>query len=77
MESIEIKIRVSQNCHCYKIKHSMELINNITYRSESCNSCVNYIKEKCREGLFDEIREIISMNWQDLKLLGGLILCQT
>ena len=62
MESNEMKIRVAQNCHGYKTKCSMELINSITYHSQSCRTCVNYIKEKCAEGLFDEIREMISIN---------------
>ncbi|MGH4122257.1 MAG: hypothetical protein ACREV6_04940 [Clostridium sp.] len=62
MVSSEIKMRVAQNCHGYRPKYYMGLMNSITYGSESCSSCVNYVKEKCTEGLFDGVREIISIN---------------
>ena len=62
MVSSEIKMRVAQNCHGYKTRYDMGFINSITYGSESCSSCVNYVKEKCTEELFDEIREIIRVN---------------
>ncbi|MBU3130612.1 hypothetical protein LGL55_24330 [Clostridium tagluense] len=62
MVSSEIKMRVAQNCNGYRPVYYMRLMNSITYGSESCSSCVNYVREKCTEGLFDEIREIISIN---------------
>ena len=62
MVSNEIKMRVAQNCLRYKTGYDLGLINSITYTSESCSSCVSYVKEKCTEGLFDEIREIIRVN---------------
>jgi len=62
MASSEIKARVAQNCHGYTTKYSMELINSITYGSESCNSCVKYMRGKCTEGLFDGIMEIVMIN---------------
>ena len=62
MVSSEIKMRVAQNCLRYKTGYDLGLINSITYMSESCSSCSSYVKEKCTEGLFDEIREIISVN---------------
>ena len=62
MVSSEMKMRVAQNCHGYESRYSMGLMNSITYGSESCSSCVNYSREKCTEGLFDEIREIIRIN---------------
>ncbi|HEY8888676.1 MAG TPA: hypothetical protein VIM70_00205 [Clostridium sp.] len=58
----EIKMRVAQNCHEYKTKYSMGLINSISFGPASCDGCVNYVKGKCADGLFDEIREIISVN---------------
>jgi len=69
MVSSEIKMRVAQNCHGYRPKYYMGLMNSITYGSESCSSCVNYVNEKCTEGLFDEIREIIMLNWLDFTLV--------
>ena len=62
MVSSDIKMRVAQNCHGYRNIYYMGLMNSISYESESCSSCVNYVKEKCTEGLFDEIREKIMIN---------------
>ena len=62
MVSSEIKMRVAQNCHGYRPRYSMGLMNSITYGSESCSSCVNYVRGKCTEELFDEIRETIRVN---------------
>lgn len=62
MVSSEMKMRVAQNCHGYRSKHDLELINSITYESESCSSCANYVRERCTDGLFDEIGEIIRVN---------------
>jgi hypothetical protein len=62
MISSEVKMRVAQSCHKYSPKYDLQLINSITYESESCSSCVNYMREKCTEGLFDGIREIIRVN---------------
>ena len=62
MVTNEMKMRVAQNCHGYRSKYDLQLINSITYESESCSSCINYVREKCTEGLFDEIREIIRVN---------------
>ena len=62
MVSSEMKIRVAQNCHKYKPRYELGFMNSISYGSESCNSCVNYVREKCTEGLFDEITKIISIN---------------
>ena len=62
MVSSEMKMRVAQSCHRYRSQHELELINRITYESESCSTCANYAREKCTEGLFEEIREIIRIN---------------
>jgi hypothetical protein len=62
MISSEIKRRVAQNCSGYSTKYYMGLINSITYESESCSSCINYVREKCLKELFDEILETISVN---------------
>ncbi|MGH4138785.1 hypothetical protein [Clostridium sp.] len=58
----DLQIRVAQNCHRYRPRYNLGLINSISFGSESCNSCVHYVKEKCAQGLFDEIREIIRLN---------------
>lgn len=62
MVSSEIKMRVAQNCHGYRTRYPMGLISSITYGSQSCSSCVNYVRGKCKEELFDEIRETIRVN---------------
>lgn len=62
MVSSEIKMRVAQNCHGYRARYYKGLMSSITYGSESCSSCVNYVKEKCAKGLFEEIRETIMLN---------------
>jgi hypothetical protein len=62
MVSSEIKTRVAQNCDRYRTGYDLGLINSITYMSQSCSGCISYVKEKCTEGLFDEIREIIRVN---------------
>ena len=62
MVSSEMKMRVAQNCNGYRTRYTVELTNSITYAAESCSSCVKYAREKCTEGLFDEIREIIRVN---------------
>lgn len=62
MVSSEMKMRVAHNCHEYRPRNEFRLMNSITFGSESCSSCINYVSEKCTKGLFDEIREIISLN---------------
>ncbi len=62
MVSNEIKMSVAQNCHGYRPRYPMELVNTITYGSKSCSSCSNYVRGKCIEELFDEIRETIRVN---------------
>ncbi|MBU3146821.1 hypothetical protein [Clostridium sp. CF012] len=62
MVSSELKMRIAQNCNRYTARDYMGLMNSISYGSESCSSCVNYVKEKCTEGLFDGIRETIMLN---------------
>ena len=62
MVSSDLEMRVAQNCNGYRPRYELGLINSITFGSESCNSCAYYVKEKCTEGLFDEIREIIRLN---------------
>ena len=62
MVSSEMKRRVAQNCHGYRSGYSMGLMNIITYESESCSSCVNFVRGKCTEELFDGIREMIRSN---------------
>ncbi|MBZ9684842.1 hypothetical protein G9F72_000385 [Clostridium estertheticum] len=62
MVSSDLKMRVAENCHGYRPIYYMGLMNSITYGSRSCSSCVNYVREKCIEELFDEIRETIMSN---------------
>jgi hypothetical protein len=62
MISSEIKMRVAQNCEGYRTSYGMEFINSISYGSESCSSCANYVRGKCIEELFDEVRETIRVN---------------
>lgn len=62
MVSSEMKIRVAQNCQGYNPKYEMGLMNSISYGSETCSSCVNYVREKCTVGLFDEIKKMITIN---------------
>jgi len=62
MISSELKMRVANNCNSYSPIYYMGLMNSITYGSESCSGCINYVKEKCTQGLFDEIRETIMIN---------------
>ncbi len=62
MVSSEIKMRVAENCHEYRARYYMGLMNSISYESESCVSCVNYVKERCTQGLFHEIMETIMLN---------------
>ena len=45
MISSEIKMRVAQNCLRYRTGYELGLINSITYMSESCSSCVSYVKK--------------------------------
>jgi len=62
MVTSEMKMRVAENCHRYKTKYNLELMNSITYRSESCGSCTYYLREKCTEELFNETWETIIIN---------------
>ncbi len=62
MVSSEIKMRVAQNCHGYRPRYGLEFMSSITYVSESCNSCSNYVRGKCVVELFDEVRETIRGN---------------
>jgi len=62
MLSSDLEMRIAQNCHGYRPRYNLGFINSISYGSQSCNSCVYYVKEKCTQGLFDEIREIIRAN---------------
>ena len=62
MLSSEIIMRVAQNCHGYRGRSDLALINSITYVSESCNSCVSNVRGKCTKELFNEIMETIRLN---------------
>ncbi|MCJ7688720.1 MAG: hypothetical protein MUO60_05295 [Clostridiaceae bacterium] len=62
MISSEVKMRVAQNCHGYRTRHCIELISSLSYGTESCSSCINYVRGECTEELFHEIRGIISIN---------------
>ena len=62
MVSNEIKIRVAQNCHGFRTSYFTELVSSITFGSENCSSCVNYVRGICTKELFQEIREIIRVN---------------
>ncbi|MGV8983948.1 hypothetical protein [Clostridium sp.] len=62
MVASDLEMRIAQNCHGYRPRYNLGLINSISFGSESCNSCIHYVKEYCTEGLFNEIREIIMVN---------------
>ena len=62
MVSSELRMRVAQNCDAYVSRHTLGVMNIITYESESCDSCINYERGKCIEELFDVIRETITVN---------------
>lgn len=61
MISIQDKIMVAENCEEYKPKVYI-LSANITALSQGCNTCVNYVNDKCSRKLFEEIEKKIKVN---------------
>lgn len=61
MISIQDKMIVAENCKEYKPKNYIEGLK-VSYLSNSCSNCVNFVNERCSKKLFDEIEGIINMN---------------
>jgi len=57
----EIKNIIAQNCNSYETK--FKIINMSVGRlCESCNNCINFRGDICSKGLFNEMKDIISIN---------------
>lgn len=57
----EMKNIIAQNCNSYETK--FQIINMSVGRlSESCSNCINFKRDVCSKGLFNEMKDIISIN---------------
>ncbi|MTK13623.1 MAG: hypothetical protein F8N39_16580 [Clostridiaceae bacterium] len=61
MISIQEKMLVAENCAEYKPK-VYTFNSNRSAISQGCNTCVNYINDKCNKELFEQIEEKIRIN---------------
>ncbi|HBC96557.1 MAG TPA: hypothetical protein DC034_07150 [Clostridium sp.] len=61
MISIQNKMVVAENCKEYRPKNDVMGLE-VSYISNSCNDCVNFVDEQCSKKLFDEIEKIVNMN---------------
>lgn len=61
MISIQEKMLVAENCEEYKSKIPI-LNESVSAISQGCNTCVNYINDKCTKRLFEQIGERIRIN---------------
>lgn len=52
---------VAQNCIEYDPKYIISLLSMLS-SSESCYNCKNFIDGKCTQGLFNNIKDIITKN---------------
>ncbi|MBC8061819.1 MAG: hypothetical protein H7Y18_14290 [Clostridiaceae bacterium] len=59
--SHEIKAIVAQNCYGYTSRNPWGLAN-LGSISESCDSCSNFVKERCKKDLFNEVATTITIN---------------
>lgn len=57
----EIKNIVAENCNAYETK--FKIINMSVGRlNESCNNCINFRNDKCLKDLFNEMKDMVSLN---------------
>lgn len=61
MISIQEKMLVAENCEEYKSKF-YTLNAGMSAISQGCNTCVNYINDKCTKELFEQIEKKIRIN---------------
>jgi len=59
MDLIREKMLVAENCMEYTPK---DFTINMSFISQGCSSCINYIDDKCDRELFEGIKDSISMN---------------
>lgn len=59
MDLAHEKMLVAENCIEYTPK---DFTTSMSFISQGCNSCINYIEGKCNRELFEEIKESISIN---------------
>ena len=57
----EIKSMVAQNCHGYEARFPASMLS-MGSRAESCDSCINFVRGRCKKKLFDKIRDTITTN---------------
>lgn len=56
-----MKSLVAQNCTGYEARFPA-FIASMGSRAESCDSCSNYVRGRCKKNLFDKIKESIVIN---------------
>lgn len=56
-----IKKIIAENCFGYE-PYSILNLYSMADLSPSCENCLNFVEGKCEKGLFDGIRERITMN---------------
>lgn len=57
----EMKNIIAENCGCYETK--FKIVNMSVGRlNESCSNCINFRGDKCTKGLFNEMKDMISIN---------------
>ncbi|WP_010241361.1 hypothetical protein [Clostridium arbusti] len=61
MLNSEMKNVIAENCESYETKFKIVTMS-VGRLNESCSNCINFRGEKCTKGLFNEMKDIISVN---------------
>lgn len=57
----EMKNVIAENCGSYETKFKIVTMS-VGRLSESCSNCINFKGDKCTKGLFNEMKDMISIN---------------
>lgn len=61
MIDTEMKNVIAENCYGFEAKFDL-LSMSVGRFSTSCNNCIHFKGERCAKGLYNEIKEAISVN---------------
>lgn len=56
-----IKSLVAQNCPGYESRYASSILS-MGSMAESCDSCANFVRGKCKKDLYDSVKERITIN---------------
>lgn len=61
MLGYNLKSIIAQNCPGYESRFAVSVMS-MGSIAESCDTCANFVRGKCRKDLFDSVKEKITIN---------------